>query len=139
MYCIALQDGWVSFPGCIRDVKLRNLPLVQPTNKVDIQQCSNAYELGSFFPASGGYLQLCESLLLPSPGRCWAVLLLLSCELVFLFLFCLFTYIFFWLKYFWFFVCCFFMSEFLSLWANVKLYFHHLPAVVIVFHFCVCE
>ena len=66
MYCIALQDGWVSFPGCIRDVKLRNLPLVQPTNKVDIQQCSNAYELGSFFSASGGYLQLCESLLLPS-------------------------------------------------------------------------
>ena len=54
----------MSFPGCIRDVKLRNLPLVQPTNKVDIQQCSNAYELGSFFPASGGYLQLCECLLL---------------------------------------------------------------------------
>ncbi|KAK7100839.1 laminin subunit alpha-like isoform X2 [Littorina saxatilis] len=51
-------DGWVSFPGCIRDVKLRTLPLSQPSNEIDIQKCSNAFELGTFFKASGGYLQL---------------------------------------------------------------------------------
>ncbi|XP_076440495.1 laminin subunit alpha-like [Babylonia areolata] len=53
-------DGWVSFPGCMKDLALRNMDLKQPSQQVGIQTCSSVYELGTFFPAMGGILQLVD-------------------------------------------------------------------------------
>ncbi|PVD23436.1 hypothetical protein C0Q70_16705 [Pomacea canaliculata] len=51
------KAGVVSFPGCIRNVRVHDDEFGTPIKETNTTPCSAAYETGTFFSSSGGYVQ----------------------------------------------------------------------------------
>ncbi|CAL1548003.1 unnamed protein product [Lymnaea stagnalis] len=53
-----LGGQYAGFDGCLAYIKFDNMPFKKPLMEIDVRNCSNSDESGSFFGANGGYVQL---------------------------------------------------------------------------------
>lgn len=58
--CTCQKAGVFSFPGCIRNVRVHDDEFGTPIKETNTTPCSAAYETGTFFSSSGGYVQQCK-------------------------------------------------------------------------------